>query len=124
MMAEQLRGRTKGTALSVVQLLRKLSKSTESMIISRQLIRSATSVACNYRAATRSRSKAEFISKLSIVVEECDETLFWMELINEAGIYQGEDLDALTKEVTELVKIFSSSRRTAKANEITRSPDQ
>jgi four helix bundle protein len=84
--------------------------------LSRQLFRSAASVAVNYSAAGRARSRREFIAKISIVVEEIDETVFWLELIKDGGIYTGPDLDAITKEARELLYIFSASRKTAKEN--------
>ena len=74
---EQLKRRTKAFALRVIRLYQSLSNNTESQIIGKQLLRSATSVAANYRAACRSRSNAEFYSKISIVIEEADESLFW-----------------------------------------------
>ena len=80
----------------------------------KQLLRSATSVAANYRAACRARSKAEFIAKLSIVVEEADEVLFWLELISESGICKVDD--SLTREGTEILFIMSASRKSAKGN--------
>lgn len=76
-------------------------------------MRSATSVAANYRAACRARSKAEYYAKLCIVVEEIDETLFWLELIEEAKIASNPEL---TKEATELLCIFSASRKTTREN--------
>jgi four helix bundle protein len=88
----------------------------ETRELGRQLFRSATSVAVNYRAVGRARSRREFIAKLSILVEEVDETVFWLELITDGGIYSGPDLDALTKEAKELLYIFSASRKTAKDN--------
>ena len=90
----------------------------EARELSRQLFRSAASVAVNYRAVGRARSRREFIAKLSIVVEEIDETVFWLELICECGIYTGPDLDAIVKEAKELLYIFSASRKTAKDNAI------
>jgi four helix bundle protein len=84
--------------------------------LTRQLFRSAASVAVNYRATGRARSRLEFIAKLSIVVEEADETVFWLELIKDSGISTGPDLDAITKEAKELLYIFTASRKTAKEN--------
>ena len=81
----------------------------------KQLLRSATSVAANYRAACRARSKAEFIAKLSIVVEEADEVLFWLELISESGISKIDD--ALFREGKEILFIMSASRKSAKGRD-------
>jgi len=72
-------------------------------------------VGANYRAACRAQSRAEFVAKLSIVVEEADETLYWLELLKESGLIQPERLRELIKEADELVAIATSSRRTAKA---------
>ena len=80
----------------------------------RQVLRSGTSVGANYRAACRARSRAEFIAKLGIVLEEADETVFWLELLLEGGIVNHEKLDALLKEVQELTSIFVTSVCTAK----------
>ena len=110
----QLKARTKEFAKNIIELCRKLPDNREGRLIGNQVFRSGTSVAANYRAACRSRSKAEFISKLSIVGEEADETLFWLELIKEMKTLQNSLLDDLTKESDELVAIIVSSIRTAK----------
>jgi four helix bundle protein len=83
-------------------------------VMARQLIRSATSVAANYRAVCRSRSRAEFIAKMSIVVEEADETLFWLELINESKISAPDP--SLLDEAGEILSIMASSRKSAQTN--------
>ena len=90
------------------------SKNEESYIVKKQLIRSATSVAANYRAVCRARSDAEFFAKLCIVVEEADDTLFWLEIIVDAEIYNIELTTPLIKEANEIVKIVSKSRKTIK----------
>ena len=110
----QLKARTKEFAKNIIELCRKLPDNREGRLIGNQVFRSGTSVAANYRAACRSRSKAEFISKLSIVGEEADETLFWLELIKEMKTLQNSLLDDLTKESDELVARVVSSIRTAK----------
>ena len=79
---EVLKQRTKDFALRIIRLFQALPKTDEARIIGKQLLRSTTSVASNYRAACRARSDAEFFSKISIVVEEADETLFWLELLS------------------------------------------
>jgi four helix bundle protein len=81
----------------------------------RQLLRSGTSVAANYRAVNRARSRAEFISKISIVVEEADESVFWLELLGESGVIRQERLEELLMEARELTAIFAASQRTAKS---------
>jgi four helix bundle protein len=85
-------------------------------VLGRQLLRSGTSIGANYRAAGRARSKAEFISKMGIVVEEADETIFWVECLIESKIVKPELLTDILTEANELVAIFAASRRTAKDN--------
>lgn len=108
---EQLKLRTKAFALRIIRLYQSLPKNTESQIIGKQLLRSATSVAANYRAACRSRSNAEFFSKITIVVEEADESLFWLELLVEAGIVKAELLVELCRENEEIIKIMVVARK-------------
>ena len=84
--------------------------------MNRQIIRSATSVAANYRAACRARSKADFVNKLGIVEEEADETLFWIDMFIESGKFKKENIINLYKEADEIVAIFSASHKTAKTN--------
>jgi four helix bundle protein len=112
----QLKQRTKAFAKQIIILCRKLPNNREGRLIGNQIFRSGTSVAANYRAACRGRSKAEFISKLSIVLEEADETLFWLELINEMKIYNGQEMQSVMKEGNELAAIMASSIKTAKTN--------
>ena len=112
--AEKLRRRTKSFALRIVNLFRSLPHTEDARILGRQLLRSWTGMAANYRAACRSRSKAEFVAKIGIVVEEADETIFWLELLIEAGIVRTDKLDGLLEEANELVRIFSASHRTAR----------
>jgi len=95
-------------------LVRSLPKSSEAQVLGKQLLRSGTSVGANYRAAGRARSKAEFISKIGIVVEEADETVFWLELLIESGIVKEGLLSELLTEANELVAIFAASQRTAR----------
>jgi four helix bundle protein len=106
--------RTKSFALRVVRLCRALPRTQEARILGGQILRSSTSVAANYRAACRSRSRAEFVAKLGIVLEEADETAFWLELIQEVGLFTEDKLQSLCAEAGELVAIFVSSIRTAK----------
>jgi len=112
--SQDLKVRTKQFALRILRLYRALPQDEEARILGRQLLRSGTSVGANYRAACRARSKAEFIAKLGIVLEEADETVFWLELLLEGGIVEGEKLGALVKEAHELTSIFVTSLRTAK----------
>jgi four helix bundle protein len=105
---------TKCFALTVIRLCRIVPTTQEGRIITRQLLRSATSVAANYRAVCRSRSRADFISKLGIVVEEADESLFWLELLLDAGVVQPDQIPHLLCEANELVSVFVASLRTVK----------
>jgi len=92
-----------------------LPRNREANVILNQVLRSATGIAANYRAAGGSRSKAEFIAKIGVVVEEADETVFWLEMLADSGIVRPEKLVNLLAEATELVAIFTASRKTAKS---------
>lgn len=109
-----LKIRTKCFALRILRLYRALPINQEARTLGKQLLRAGTAVGANYRAACRARSRAEFIAKLGIVLEEADETVFWLELLLEAGIVQPEKLGPLVKEANELTSIFVSSICTAK----------
>ena len=112
---EELRQRTKEFALRVIKLFRALPKTEEARVLGRQILRSGTAVAANYRSACRARSRADFISKVGITVEEADETAFWLELLIDAGIVRKAKLESLLAEANELVRIFQASRTTAKS---------
>lgn len=114
--SDQLKNRTKQFALQIVKIFRSLPKTTEAQIIGKQLLRSGTSVAANYRATCRARSRAEFISKIGVVVEEADETVFWIELLVESGVIEKISLNELLSEANQLLAIFASSQITAKSN--------
>ena len=113
---EELRGRTKQFALRIIRLFTVLPKTTESQVIGKQLLRSGTSAAANYREACRARSDAEFISKLGIVEQELDETALWLELLTETGIVEDGRLRPLIAETDELLKIVVSSIKRVKAH--------
>jgi four helix bundle protein len=113
-LSEQLRKRTKAFAIRIVRLYRALPKTGEARVIGNQVLRSGTSFAANYRAVCRARSKAEFTAKMGIVVEEADETVFWLEMIVDTDIMPITKLKDLMKESNELLAIFSASRRTAR----------
>ena len=119
---EILRDRSKKFAIQVVELFRSLPKTDEAKVIGKQLLRSATSVAANYRAVCRSRSRVEFISRMGIVVEEADETVFWLEMLEETRIVGKEKIESVLVEANELLAIFAASQRTAKANKTISSP--
>jgi four helix bundle protein len=112
---QELRRRTKDFALRIMRMCRTIPSTRESNIINNQILRSATGVAANYRAVGLARSKAEFISKLGIVIEEADETVFWLELLSDSGIIPASKLRELMAEGNELVAIFLASRKTAKS---------
>ncbi len=103
-------------AIEVIRLVEGLPRSSTTDVLGKQLIRSATSVAANYRSACRARSKADFINKLGIVEEEADETLFWLEMLMESGKISENEVMGLKKESEELLRIFAASRITAKRN--------
>jgi four helix bundle protein len=109
---EQFQKRTKKFVVDNIKLFRKLPQTEEARIVGRQLLRSSSSVGANYRAACRARSQAEFHSKLSIVVEEADESAFWMEILIEAEIISESELFDLTKEANEILKVVSKARKT------------
>ena|SRR6185312_3893226 len=112
--AKQMQARTKAFALRVIRMFRKLPKTDEARILGKQVLRSGTSVAANYRAACRSKSRADFISKLGMTVEEADETLLWIELLEESGIIPAKRLAAIKAETDELLRVLSTSLDTAK----------
>jgi four helix bundle protein len=114
--AKQLQARTKLFAIRIIKAFARLPRDEAARIIGRQFLRSGTSVAANYRAACRARSAADFVSKISVVAEEADETLFWFELFVEAELVDMKSVEPLMKECEELLKIFSVSLATAKRN--------
>ena len=123
MTKEELKNRTKQYALMIIKLVDDLPNTKSGNTIGNQIIRAGTSVAANYRSACRSRSNADFISRITIVEEESDESLFWLELIQESNLLKKERLFSLMKEADELTAIFTASGKTArntKSNSSTR----
>ena len=116
--AEQLRARTRQFALGVILLCRRFPRTVDGYVLAKQLIRAATSTAANYRACCRSRSASDFVSKMSVVCEEADESEFWLELAIAASLSMESDAEArdLLAEASELVALFTKSRETAKRN--------
>jgi four helix bundle protein len=114
--ADDLRRRTKMLAVDTIKLVESLPRGRSSDVIGNQLIRSATSVAANYRAACRPRSKADFISKIGIVEEEADETLFWIELLVAVEKVKPAMVEKVLDEAGQLLRIFAATQITAKAN--------
>jgi four helix bundle protein len=111
---DEFRRRTKSHAFNIIRLCGLVPGKTEYWIISKQLVRSATSVAANFRAACRARSAAEHFSKLCIVVEECDETLFWLELINDSNVVEKTVLDPLIAETISILQVLSKAKKSLK----------
>ena len=107
-----LKLRTKEFVLASIKLFQSLPKTDEARILGKQFLRSSSSVGANYRAACRARSKAEFYAKLSITIEEADETQFWLEVLTESGIVT-KDIKDLMKEAGEIVAILTKARKTA-----------
>jgi four helix bundle protein len=114
--AKQLQDRTKKFAVRIIKAFARLPKDEAVRIIGRQFLRSGTSLAANYRASCRARSTADFISKISVVTEEADETLFWFEVLIESELIRTKIVESLMSECEELLKIFSASLATAKSN--------
>jgi four helix bundle protein len=112
--AIKMQGRTKAFAIQAIKFFGRLPKTDEARVIGRQLLRSATSVAANYRAVCRSKSEADFIHKLSTVLEEADESLLWLELLEEASLCPSPLVAPLKIEADELRRILQTSLNTAK----------
>ena len=108
--SEQMKKRTKQFAIRVVKFYQTLPKSGEHQVLGKQLLRSATSVAANYRATCRAKSDADFRHKLSIVLEEADESAFWIELFIEAELFPENKLKSLLQEAEEITKIIAKAR--------------
>ena len=111
-----LKARTKQFALRVMKMVDALPRTIQGRTIAKQITRSATSVAANYRAACRARSRAEFIAKIGVVEEEADESCFWLELIIDSGLLTDERIRPLLSEAGELVAIMAASRKSAIGN--------
>lgn len=106
-----LKARTKKLAVDIIAFCETLKTCKASGVITYQLVKSATSVGANYRASCRARSKAEFFSKICIVVEEADETEYWLEVIKDAGLSKAnEELSRLLIEANEITKIVSKAK--------------
>jgi four helix bundle protein len=114
MNAEELKNRTKRFALEIIKLVDNLPKTPAAKVIGYQLTDAATSVGANYRSACKARSKADFISKITIVEEEADESCYWLELRNESGLIDSSDYKILHKEADELTAIFTKSGKTSR----------
>lgn len=113
---QDLKIRTKGFALRIIKFTETLPRNRITEVIGKQLLRCATSVGANYRAACRAKSKADFIAKMGIVEEEADETIYWMELLVESNLVNKEQIADLVDEANQIVAIIVSSINTAKRN--------
>ncbi|MFI5336081.1 MAG: four helix bundle protein [Opitutales bacterium] len=116
---DELKDRTNRFALRVTRLTESLPRKMTADVLGRQVLRSGTSVAANYRSACRAKSRADFISKMGTVEEEADETGLWLELIGESGLLPAAKLDDLQREADELTAIAVQSIRTARARSAT-----
>jgi four helix bundle protein len=116
MIRDEMKNRTKVYANRVVKLCSALPENWNARTLGKQLLRSGTSVGANYRAVCRAKSNPDFINKLRIVEEECDESLFWMELLVDNNLVKAGRLDELMKEADELLAIVVSSTKTARSS--------
>jgi len=115
MTEQEFKDRTKGIAIRVIKLVETLPKTGSAEVIGKELLRSATSVGANYRATCRAKSTRDILNKLAIVEEEADETIYWLELLVEAGIVGETRLSALMSEVNEIVAMTVASMKTLRA---------
>ena len=111
-----MKQRTKKFGLRIIKLVEALPKTQTAYVIGKQILRSGTSIGANYYAACRGRSKADFASKIGIALEEADETLYWLEMIAEAGLMPMNRLEDLITEANELVSILVASTKTLRVN--------
>jgi four helix bundle protein len=109
-----LRARTKAFALEIIRLYASLPRSSEAQVLGKQMLRSGTSVGAHYREAKRARSSAEFVSKIEGGLQELEETVYWLELLQEARLSEPALIHHLLEEAEELISIFVSSAKTAK----------
>jgi four helix bundle protein len=114
--AKDLKDRTKKFAIDVIRFCMRLPREQEFRVIGHQLIRCASSVGANYRAASRARSKPDFIAKLGIVEEEADEVCYWLEILEGLGMTEAKEIDPLKPDANELISIIIASKKTARAN--------
>lgn len=112
---EEMKRRTKDFALRVIRLVASLPRTVVADVVGRQLVKSGTSVAANYRASNRAKSRADFVAKMGIVEEESDESAFWLDLLAESELVPRPKLEALLREADEITAIAVASIRTARA---------
>ena len=118
MRGEELEGRTKRFSVAIIQFVSKVPRNNVTEVLIHQLVKSATSIGANYREATRAESKVDFIHKIGIVEKEANETLYWLELVQETIATNTTIIEPLLKENHELLAIFAASRKTAKKSPI------
>ncbi len=123
MIEKDLKQRTRRFGLEIIRFVRTLPREPASDVIGRQLLRSAVSVGANYRAACRARSRAEFIAKLAIVEEECDESLYWLELVAELSKVTSTSVGELSREANQILAIIVASIKTARSHLTRKLPD-
>ena len=111
----EFKRRTRAFAIGIIELIREMPRDMAGAVLGRQLVRSATSVGANYRAACRARSAADVVAKLKIVEEEADETLYWLERLVEAGLLEGARVDSLHAETNEIVAMTIASIKTLRS---------
>ncbi|MDB6056885.1 MAG: hypothetical protein JWO95_729 [Verrucomicrobiales bacterium] len=116
MTKQEMKVRTKKYALRIVKAVQALPNGRVGNVLGNQLLRAGTSVAANYRAVCRAKSAADFVNKLKIVEEECDESLFWMELLVESGVIAQSRFTNLMKEGDEILAIVVSAAKTTRAS--------
>ena len=115
MNADEFKERTKALGLRIIRLVEALPKSRTTDVLGKQLLRCGTSVGANYRAACRAKSPADFIAKMKIVEEECDESMYWMDLIVDAGLMPENRIADLRKEANEILSMIVASLKTARS---------
>jgi len=115
-MQAQIKYRTKQIGLKIIKLVDDLQNKPSVIAVAKQIVRSSTSIGANYRAACKAKSTADFINKLKIVEEETDETLYWLEILEESSLIHKEQISDLIKETNEILSIIIASIKTTKKN--------
>ena len=114
--SKDLKERTKQFSIDIVKQVSFLTRNVSAEVLGKQILRSGTSVGANYRAACRAKSKKDFINKLAIVIEEADETQFWLELLVSSELIERDKAATIWKEADELIRIMTASSKTTKSN--------
>ena len=111
---ENLKARTKQIGLEIIQMVDELPHKPAAWMLSKQILRSSTSIGANYRAACRAKSTADFINKLKIVEEEADETIYWLEILSDAGLVTSVRTEKVLKDTAEILAIIVTSIKTTR----------